>query len=85
MIVSINNPEYFYLIPLSEIIMRAVGHSSPFTGKVQNTWEALVKDFDNELEVLMDAPTSKIRKVAGDMVADAVQAFRDGKIQIIGQ
>ena len=78
-----HRPEYFYLIPLSEIIMRAVGHSSPFTGKVQGTWEALVKGFDNELEVLMDAPTSKIRKIAGDMVADAVQAFRDDEIQII--
>ncbi|MCK5024031.1 MAG: TIGR00375 family protein [Thermoplasmata archaeon] len=78
-----HRPEYVYLIPLSEIIMRAVGHSSPFTGKVQNTWESLVKDFDNELEVLMDAPTSMIRKVAGDMVADAIQAFRDEKIQVI--
>ena len=78
-----HRPEYIYMIPLAEIIMRAVGHSSPFTGKVQGTWESLVKGFDNELEVLMDAPTDKIRKIAGDMVADAIQAFRDGDIRVI--
>jgi uncharacterized protein (TIGR00375 family) len=78
-----HRPEYIYMIPLGEIIAKAVGHSSPFTGKVNDIWQALISNFETELDVLMTAPIQGIRKTAGDTIADAIQAFRDGKITVV--
>lgn len=78
-----HRPEYLYMIPLAEIIMRAVGHSSPFTGKVRAQWEALVKKFDNEINVLLLTPIDSVKKIAGQQIADAISAFRNGKVTVI--
>jgi len=78
-----HRPEYRYMIPLSEIIMRAVGHSSPFTGKVRSNWEALVKELGTEIEVLMESPIKEIEKIGDSSVSEAIKAFRDGKVKVI--
>jgi uncharacterized protein (TIGR00375 family) len=78
-----HRPEYAYMIPLGEIIAKAVGHSSPFTGKVNEIWQALVDSAGTEIEVLMSMPPEKIAGIAGDIVAGAIAAFRAGEITII--
>jgi len=78
-----HRPEYVYMIPLAEIIAKAVGHSSPFTGRVDEIWRALVSESRTEVEVLMEMPTADIGRMAGEAIAGAVQAFRGGKIKII--
>ncbi len=78
-----HRPEYKYMIPLSEIIMRAIGHSSPFTGKVRSLWESLIKEFDNEIKVLLHTPEKDIERIAGLTVSEAIGAFREGKIEVI--
>ncbi|MFO7618046.1 MAG: TIGR00375 family protein [Thermoplasmata archaeon] len=78
-----HRPEYVYMIPLAEIIAKAVGHSSPFTGKVNKIWQALVKESGTEVEALMMAPIDDIRKTAGDVIAGAIQSFRGGRIEVI--
>ena len=78
-----HRPDYKYMIPLSEILMRASGHSSPFTGGVRSQWELLVKNFGNEINVLLEAKPAEIEKIAGKEVSKAIQAFRDGKIKVV--
>ncbi|MBA3045655.1 MAG: TIGR00375 family protein [Candidatus Thermoplasmatota archaeon] len=78
-----HRPEYFYMIPLGEIIAKAVGHSSPFTGKVNSIWQSLVDESGTEVEVLMKTPIERLTKTAGDAVANAILAFREGKITVL--
>ncbi len=78
-----HRPEYVYMIPLAEIIAKAVGHSSPFTGKVNSIWQALVSGAGTELAVLMDMPVADMGRTAGESIAAAVQAFREGRIEVI--
>ncbi|MDO9537567.1 MAG: TIGR00375 family protein [Thermoplasmata archaeon] len=78
-----HRPEYFYMIPLGEIIAKAVGHSSPFTGKVNGLWQALVDKAGTELDVLEKTPIEDIDKIAGETIASAILAFREGKIKVI--
>lgn len=78
-----HRPDYVYMIPLGEIIAKAIGHSSPFTGKVNAIWQRLIEASGTEVAVLMEADIEGIRKAAGDTVADAVLAFREGRIKVI--
>lgn len=78
-----HRPEYVYMIPLGEIIAKAVGHSSPFTGKVNSIWDSLVSRFGTELAVLMEAPVKDIESIAGNSIADAILAFREGRIEVV--
>ena len=78
-----HRPDYIYMIPLAEIIMRAIGHSSPFTGKVRARWEAIITEFGNEIDVLLHVPVNDLRESAGEDVARAIDAFRQGKVTVI--
>ncbi len=78
-----HRPEYIYMIPLGEIIAKAVGHSSPFTGKVNDAWQALVDIGGTEIDVLMKMDIKKIAEIAGDSIASAVEAFREGRVTVL--
>jgi uncharacterized protein (TIGR00375 family) len=75
-----HRPEYVHLIPLSEIIAKAMGHANVNTKKVQSVWTKLIEEFDNEINVLLNVEFENIVKVVGFKVACAVQCFRDSKI-----
>jgi uncharacterized protein (TIGR00375 family) len=78
-----HRPEYVYMIPLAEIIAKAVGHSSPFTGKVNAIWQALVSHSGTEVSVLMETPVEEIGSIGGNAIADAIRAFREGRVTVI--
>ncbi len=78
-----HRPEYLHIIPLTEIIQQAVGHSSPYSKKVQEIWESLITSFGDEVTVLIDTKISAISDVVGEELANAVDAFRSGKVVII--
>ncbi|MDI3539562.1 MAG: hypothetical protein PWQ52_685, partial [Methanolobus sp.] len=48
-----HRPPYVHLMPLSEIIMMALGHASINTKGVQDAWDALLGRFTDELQVLL--------------------------------
>jgi len=75
-----HRPPYLHIIPLSEIIAKAIGQHSPFTKKVTERWNELIKVFKNEVNVLVDANIEDIRKVTAPAITDAIQAFREGKV-----
>jgi uncharacterized protein (TIGR00375 family) len=78
-----HRPPYVYLIPLSEIITKAIGQHTPFTQSVTKRWEDLISVFGSEITVLLDADIQEISRVTIPAITDAIQAFRDHKVRII--
>lgn len=77
-----HRPPYFHLIPLSEIIAKALQLSSPLTKEVFGAWNELIKEFGNEVKVLTDAELDGIAKVSDPRIASAIKAFRECKITV---
>ena len=78
-----HRPPYTYLIPLSEIIVKAVGQRSPFTKTVTTRWEELVSTFGTEITVLLDSDLDDIARITTPPIVDAIRAFRESRIDII--
>jgi uncharacterized protein (TIGR00375 family) len=77
-----HRPPYIHIIPLSEIIAKALGQSNPFTKKVTERWNELIKVFSSEVAVLIDADIEDIAKVTAPAITEAIEAFREGKVII---
>lgn len=75
-----HRPQYIHVIPLAEIISKAIGHSSPFTKGVVTQYEKLIKAFNNEVTVLLEAEIEKINKITDEKITNAIEAFRMKKI-----
>jgi uncharacterized protein (TIGR00375 family) len=75
-----HRPPYLHVIPLAEIICKALGHSSPYTQKVFRHWNELIKAFDSEVEVLVDADLGKVEKATDPAIFASIEAFREGRI-----
>jgi len=78
-----HRPPYIYLIPLSEIIAKALGQHTPFTQSVTKRWDELIAAFGSEIAVVLDADIHEVAKVTIPAIVDAVQAFRDHKVILI--
>jgi len=78
-----HRPPYIHLIPLAEIITKAIGQHTPFTQAVAKRWEELVSAFGSEITVLVDADIQDVAKATAPAIAEAIQAFRENKVVII--
>ena len=78
-----HRPPYIHLIPLAEIISKAVDQKNPFTQKVTKLWKELIDAFGSEINVLLDVDIKEISKITIPAVTEAIQAFRDKKVIII--
>ncbi|RLF35358.1 MAG: TIGR00375 family protein [Thermoplasmata archaeon] len=77
-----HRPPYVHLIPLAEIITKAVGQHNPFTQTVTKHWNELVDAFGSEINVLLDVNIEEISKVTVPAITEAIQAFREKKVII---
>jgi len=77
-----HRPPYIHLIPLSEIITKAIGQHSPFTQTVSKRWSELISAFDSEIKVLLDVKIDDIARVTAPAITEAVQMFREKKVII---
>ncbi len=77
-----HRPPYVHLIPLSEIITKAIGQHTPFTRAVSTRWNELISVFGSEINVLIDAEISEIAKFTAPAITEAIQAFREKKVII---
>ena len=77
-----HRPNYIHLIPLTEIIAKAVGQRTPFTQTVTKRWNELVTEFGSEIKVLIDADIKEISRVTAPAITEAIQAFREKKVVI---
>jgi len=78
-----HRPEYVHLIPMAEIITKAVGQRNPFTQTVTKRFNELVDVFGSEINVMLEADISEVAKVTAPAITEAIQAFRDKKVIII--
>jgi len=74
-----HRPPYIHLMPLSEIIMMALGHASINTKGVQTAWNALLEKFGDELNVLLHVEPENMDFVDRRIV-NAIIAFREEKV-----
>ena len=77
-----HRPPYIHLIPLAEIITKAVEQQNPFTQTVNKRWNELVSVFGSEINVLIDTNIEEIAKVTAPAITEAIQAFREKKVII---
>jgi uncharacterized protein (TIGR00375 family) len=77
-----HRPSYVHLIPLAEIITKAVGQRNPFTQTVNKRWNELVSAFGSEINVLIDVEIEEIAKITVPAITEAIQAFREKKVII---
>jgi uncharacterized protein (TIGR00375 family) len=77
-----HRPTYVHLIPLAEIITKAIGQQNPFTQTVSKRWDELVTAFGSEINVLIDADIEDISKVTVPAVTEAIRAFREKRVVI---
>ena len=76
----VHRPEYLHLIPLAEIITKAIGQSSPHTKTVSKIWNELITTFGDEVNVLVDANIEELKEVSEEHIINAIKAFRDGRV-----
>lgn len=77
-----HRPLYIHLIPLTEIITKAVGQHNPFTQTVTKRWNELISVFGSEINVLLDVNIDNIARVTAPAITEAIQAFRENKVII---
>lgn len=75
-------PDYLRTAPLSEIISLSFDRATPRSRKVQETWNSLIDNFNDEISVLIDVDVSEIESVTNQNIAAMVQAFRNGNLEI---
>jgi len=77
-----HRPPYIHIIPMTEIITKAIGQQSPFTQTVNRRWSELVSNFNSEITVLLDSNIEDIAKTTAPAITEAIQAFRENKVII---
>jgi len=68
------------LLPLSEIIAQAFGVLEN-SKKVKDEYEKLIKDFGNELNLLLFLPLEEIRGKIDPKIFQGIQKIREGKVE----
>ena len=76
-----NHPPFAKLVPLNEIIAEVLGLGSSSL-KVKTLYDQLTEKFGSEFEILLKTPIDKIKKIAGEKVAEAILKVRNGDIFI---
>jgi uncharacterized protein (TIGR00375 family) len=69
------------LLPLYEIISFAWGSGELYSRKVLQEHDKLIKNFGNELNVLLNVPKEELLKVTNEKIADAIIKVREGKVK----
>jgi uncharacterized protein (TIGR00375 family) len=78
-----HRPPYLHIIPLAEIIAKALNQSNPFTKTVTKRWGELVDIFGNEVSTLVDADINSIaNNTRVPAITEAIAAFREGRVTI---
>jgi len=74
-----HRPPYIHIIPLSEIIAKALGVGTNTKG-VQGIWNVLIDKYGSEVAVLIDVDV--LNSGVDKRVIDAIIAFREGKVKV---
>ena len=71
------------LLPLYEVISRATGVNKLYAKKVIEEQDKLIRAFENELQVLLQASRDSLARVTTKTVADAILSQREGRVEVV--
>lgn len=71
-----------HLVPLEEILADCAGVGNK-SKTVQDYYARLIEKAGSEFAVILDMPIGEIRKIGGEMVAEAVRRVREEKVEKI--
>ncbi len=74
---------YRNLLPLYEIISYATGVKRLYVKSVIEQQDRLIRDFGNELSVLLDVPEGQLFRSTSPKVAEAILAVRENRVRFI--
>jgi len=77
-----HRPPYIHIIPLSEIIAIAIDTKQVYSNKVQTLWNAYVKEFGNEIQVLTKTPIEDLKRIHA-RTGELIELFRENKFRYI--
>jgi len=75
------NGEYKYIIPLQEIIANAFNQRKN-TKRVQETYDAMIKQIGNEFNILLKIPIEKIKEFGIPELATGIDRVRKGEVSV---
>jgi uncharacterized protein (TIGR00375 family) len=74
-----HRPKYIHSLPLAEVISLSIGIKTLTSSRIQDLWKKFVNVFGTEINVLIDAPVSELKKVDSG-VGSIIEKFRSGKL-----
>jgi uncharacterized protein (TIGR00375 family) len=74
-------PKYVHLMPLAELIA-TVYDKGVTTKTVQSTWQKLIDNFGNEINVLINVPLEDIENIDAN-IAPVIESFRNNAIDVV--
>ncbi len=77
----LNAPQYYYIIPLIEIIGEILD-SGVNSKKVMNEYMKVIEMLGNEFRILLDLPIEEIRKTGMNELTEAILKMRRGEVHI---
>jgi len=72
-------PDYVHIVPLGEIIRNVLKTSSPNTKGCMRLYDEFIREFDNEINVLLNADACELSEL-NEGVGFAVEKFRKNEI-----
>lgn len=75
------HPPFVKMVPLLEIVAEGVG-TRVSSLKAQSLFNKMCNELDTEINILLNTPLKKIKKVAGEKIAEGIQKVREGNIMI---
>ncbi len=73
--------EFKYIVPLQEIIADAYGQRKN-TKRVQETYDAMIRDINNEFTLLLDTPLTDIEAFGISELAEGIRRVREEEIHV---
>jgi len=77
----VGRPPFHSMIPLKEILSEILG-VGPNTKRVAALYDELILKAGSEFDVLLHQPISRIRDIGGDVLAEAVERMRMGRVHV---
>ncbi len=78
----VNLPEFKEVIPLHELIAVVYGVKSLSSKKVQDIYSLLIKNFNNEYNILLNTAIDELKKVVDGKLAKLIILNRENKLKI---
>ena len=76
-----NRPEFYKLLPLSELISGSIG-APVASKKVFEVFNKLIEKFGSEYAIDLEADEKSLKEVAGERLTKLILENRDGKIRV---